>query len=71
MDYNLRLLFKTIRWGVDEANLPATYSIDIRPDRLIRDVWENHRRYVRFIVQNHWEVIPRLYRAVLGRKMEA
>ncbi|MDQ6652791.1 MAG: SIR2 family protein, partial [Acidobacteriota bacterium] len=48
MDYNLRLLFKTLRWKLDAANIPPTYSVDKKPDQLIRDVWENQRRYVSF-----------------------
>jgi hypothetical protein len=71
MDYNLRLLFKTMRWGVDKVDLPATYAIDIRPDRLIRHVWEDDLKYVRFIVRNHWDFIPQLYRNVLGREITA
>lgn len=65
-DYNLRLLFKTLRWRVDAANIPPSYAVDIEPDQLIRDVWENQRRYVSFIVLNLWEFIPKLYEAVKG-----
>ena len=61
MDYNLRLLFKTLRWRKDAANIPPTYSVDKKPDKLIRDVWENQRRYVSFIVLNLWDFIPKLH----------
>jgi SIR2-like protein len=71
MDYNLRLLFKTVRWGKDDADLPRAYSIDNRPDRLIRNVWETRRRYINFVVENHWDFIPRLYKAVTGNEMPA
>jgi SIR2-like domain len=37
-DYNLRLLFKTLRWKIDKAGFPATYSVDLYPDPLILDV---------------------------------
>ena len=61
MDYNLRLLFKTLRWKLDAASIPPTYSVDKKPDVLIRDVWENQQRYVSFIVLNLWDCIPRLH----------
>jgi predicted RNase H-like HicB family nuclease len=64
VDYNLRLLFKTLRWKLDAAQIPPTYSVDKKPDKLIRDVWENQRRYVSFIVQNLWDCVPKLHAAV-------
>lgn len=69
LDYNLRLLFKTLRWGTDPANIPDTYSLDFRPDPLIFDVWDNQRRYVKFIVQDSWSFIPMLYERVLGKEL--
>jgi hypothetical protein len=66
MDYNLRLLFKTLRWKLDAARIPPNYSVDKKPDLLIRDVWENQRRYVSFIVLNLWDCIPKLH-ADLGK----
>jgi predicted RNase H-like HicB family nuclease len=66
MDYNLRLLFKTLRWKLDAAQIPPTYSVDKKPDDLIRDVWENQRRYVSFIILNLWECIPKIH-ADLGK----
>jgi hypothetical protein len=64
MDYNFRVLFKTIRWQLDAARIPPNYSVDIRPDDLIRDIYENQHRYVTFIVENLWNFVPRLYKAV-------
>ena len=69
MDYNLRLLFKTLRWKVDKANFPSTYSVDRSPDPLILDVWHNQRRYVKFVVQDVWEFVPELYLRVTGEVM--
>jgi hypothetical protein len=68
-DYNLRLLFKTMRWRVDRANIPDSYSVDINPDPLILDVWHNQRRYVKFIVEDVWSFVPNLYELVLGKPM--
>jgi SIR2-like protein len=68
-DYNLRLLFKTLRWTVDAANIPPTYSVDIDPDVLIRDVYESQKRYITFIVEDLWDFVPKLYEAVKGKEM--
>lgn len=68
-DYNLRLLFKTLRWKMDAAQIPPTYAVDRDPDSLIRDVWENQRRYVTFIVEDLWDFVPRLYSAVKKEDM--
>jgi SIR2-like domain len=68
-DYNLRLLFKTLRWKMDAAQIPPTYAVDRDPDVLIRDVWEKERRYIRFIEKNLWHFVPDLYQAVKGEEM--
>ncbi len=66
LDYNLRLLFKTLRWKIDAANVPGMYSVDPRPDPLLVDVWQDQRRYVKFIAQDVWSFVPRLYEALRG-----
>jgi hypothetical protein len=70
LDYNLRLLFKTLRWKLDSASVPEMYSVDYHPDPLIFDVWHNQRRYVKFIAEDVWAFVPRLYASVLGRDMD-
>jgi hypothetical protein len=70
LDYNLRLLFKTLRWKIDAANVPDMYSVDLRPDALILDVWQSQRRYVKFIAQDVWSFVPRLHELVRGRELE-
>jgi len=67
MDYNLRLLFKTLRWKLDEASIPRTFSVDKKPDDLIRYFWESKQDYVNFIVLNLWDCIPKLH-AELGKE---
>jgi hypothetical protein len=69
LDYNLRLLFKALRWKIDAANMPDTYSVDFRPDPLIVDVWQSQRRYVKFIAQDVWSFVPTLYELVLGEEL--
>jgi hypothetical protein len=68
LDYNLRLLFKTLRWKIDNANLPDMYSVDYSPDPLIMDVWQSQRRYVKFIAQDVWAFVPRLYEQIVGKE---
>ena len=71
LDYNLRLLLKTLRCKIDPANVPDMYSVDLRPDELILKVWEGQRRYVKFIAEDVWSFVPRLYEAVLGEELAA
>jgi SIR2-like domain len=70
LDYNLRLLFKTLRWKIDSANVPDMYSVDYHPDPLIFDVWHNQRRYVKFIAQDVWAFVPKLYELVLDKELQ-
>ncbi len=69
LDFNLRLLFRTLRWGLDQARWPNSYSVDISPDPLNKDTWM--REGLRFIVEDVWEFVPELYRLVMGREMPA
>jgi hypothetical protein len=69
IDYNLRLLFKTLRGLVDQANIPDAYSVDLYPDPLILAVWGNKQQYVRFLAENVWEFVPSLYKKVKGEEM--
>jgi hypothetical protein len=68
LDYNLRMLFKTLRWKIDSAIMPDMYCVDYRPDPLLFDVWHNQRRYVQFIAQDLWAFIPGLHERVLGEQ---
>ena len=68
LDFNLRLLFRAMHWKVDGADRPAAYSVDVHPDPLVSDRWEREHG-LRFIVEDVWSFVPRLYEAVLGREM--
>jgi hypothetical protein len=70
LDYNLRLLFQTLRWKVDPGDYPQTYSVDPYPDPLILDVMQERRRHVTFVAESVWDFVPNLYRMVMGREME-
>jgi hypothetical protein len=66
-DYNLRLLFKTLRWNVDRASFPPMYSVDRDPDPLIVKVWE--QKFVKWVVQDVWDFVPDLYGRIMGEEM--
>ncbi len=70
LDYNLRLLIKTLRWKVDRANMPAMYSVDFRPDRLVVAVWDEQQRYVKFIAEDAWAFVPKLHELVQGKELK-
>jgi hypothetical protein len=59
-DYNLRLLLTTLRWRIDSANLPDMFSVDLNPDPLVLEVWENKHRYVKFLAEDVWAFVPSL-----------
>lgn len=62
LDYNLRLLFKTLRWKVDKARKIQTYSVDPYPDPLISKVLSSDQHtFVTFIAQDVWTFVPKLY----------
>lgn len=69
LDYNLRILFKSLHWRSTLGSPPQKYSIDYRPDPLVMEVLQNHRREVIYVVEDVWQFVPELVKAVLGREM--
>lgn len=70
-DYNLRVLFRTLRWTMD-VEVPATYAVDPFPDPLLKRVYaEGQNRQLSYIVEDAWTFVPALYRAVTGEDMPA
>jgi hypothetical protein len=67
-DYNLRLLFRTLRWHVDSANFPPSFSLDTDPDPLILTVYQDQRQFVTFVTRDLWTVVPELYEEIYGQK---
>jgi len=65
-DYNLRLLFRTLRWRISAA--PPTYSVDFRPDPLVQEVLERRSGQVSYIVQDVWNFVPALLDVVQGAR---
>jgi hypothetical protein len=69
-DYNLRLLFRTLRWRVDPVDAPRTYSVDKRPDPLILKVWQDKMDLVTFVTQDIWTFLPWLYKEIHEKEYE-
>jgi hypothetical protein len=75
LDYNLRLLFRTLRWRIKPALRPATFSLDLHPDLLVQatyGVLESqlaNAPLVTFIARDIWSFVPQLYEQVLGERM--
>ena len=70
-DYNLRVIFRTLRWTMDQNNqsFPKTYSIDPYPDQLILAIYQDEKHYVTFLEQDAWTFVPELYRKVTKEEM--
>ena len=67
-DYNLRLLFRTLRFNKDRAKLPETFSLDTDPDPLIIKVYQYVKQYITFVMEDLWIFLPWLYRKVKGKE---
>ncbi|MGR9105910.1 MAG: SIR2 family NAD-dependent protein deacylase [Gammaproteobacteria bacterium] len=75
LDYNLRLLFRTLRRRVDPAERPLTFSLDPFPDLLVLATYGTRTDdgaagpLVSFIEQDSWRFVPKLYEDLLKRPM--
>jgi len=67
-DYNLRLLLRTLRWRVDPAYYPPTFSVDKEPDPLILKVWQDERKFVTFVAEDLWAFVPWLFKEIRGKE---
>lgn len=68
-DYNLRLLFKTLTWSVDQSNVPKGFAVDPFPDVLIMKLYGDQHRFLTFIDMDVWKFVPELYHRVKGKEM--
>ncbi len=63
-DYDLRLLFRTLRWHVDMATFPSSFFVDSSPAELD---WQHEVEPMAGpIRENLWDFIPSLYEEVIG-----
>ena len=66
-DYNFRLLIRTLRWNVDEADWRLFFSVDPSPDGVIALVSKREpKSRVSFIETDLWDFVPELYEKVTG-----
>lgn len=66
-DYNFRLLFRTLRWQLPEADMRLYYSVDPKPDGVIALVSQRNTRFnVSFVRSDLWDFVPDLYKAWNG-----
>jgi len=69
-DYNLRLLFRILRWRVDKANFPTSFSVDRKPDPLIKIVYQDTERIISFLAKDLWVFVPWLYKQIHGKEYD-
>jgi hypothetical protein len=75
LDYNLRLLFRTLRWKIKPSLRPPTYSLDLYPDMLISATYGAKEGelasepLVTFIARDIWKFVPHLYQHIMEKKM--
>jgi hypothetical protein len=60
----------TLRRKIDSAIVPDMYSVGHHPDPLIFDAWHDQRRYVKFIAQDVWPFVPKLYEHVPDKEFQ-
>jgi hypothetical protein len=66
MDFNLRLLFKM---SIDPTASGPMYSVSLRPDPLLVQLWGKLKRRIDFIPWDLWTFVPRLYECVLDEEL--
>lgn len=70
-DYNLRLLFRTIRYSLDMPYIKPSFSVDPFPDNLIVAVSQRaNPPMINFIYQDLWTFVPALYKKVLEKEYQ-
>jgi hypothetical protein len=69
-DYNLRVLFKTLRYRMDRASFPVSYAVDPKPDKIVvYFLSQGQQRQIIFVDQDVWAFVPSLYRLVKNAEM--
>ena len=67
-DYNLRILFRALRYSGDWGGLPSSFSVDPRPNPIIRKLLTTEYQIV-FVAEDLWSFVPGLYEAVCGKAL--
>jgi hypothetical protein len=63
-DYNLRLLFRSLRWEKNFARIDNSYAVDRRHDPVMSEVLKSPDYKITPVTANFWDFIPRLYKEV-------
>jgi hypothetical protein len=67
-DYNLRILFRALRYTGDRGGLPSSFSVDPWPNPVVHQLLVNDYKIV-FVAEDLWRFVPLLYQAVLGKEL--
>jgi SIR2-like domain len=62
-DYNLHLIWRTLRRRIDAMASPSAYVLDPWPDPLLIEASKRDREFV-FIKQDIWSFVPQLYQTI-------
>lgn len=67
-DYNMRYILTMLReerdMGWSAGGQRQSFSVDLRPDPLLKATWEERFRFIKFIQHNLWDVVPEITRQV-------
>jgi hypothetical protein len=68
-DYNLRLLFRSLRWDKNTSRIDNYYAIDRQHDPIMSRVLLSDEYKITPVTANFWEFIPLLYKEVTGTEV--
>jgi hypothetical protein len=59
-DFNMRYLLSLLREELDASwqSQQLSYSIDLRPDPIVKAIWQERHNAINFIEHNLWDVVP-------------
>jgi len=62
-DFNMRYILSLLREERDTnwENQQISYSVDLRPDPLVKAIWQDRDNLINFIAHNLWDVIPAVH----------
>jgi hypothetical protein len=67
-DYNLRILFRALRYTGDWLGQPFSFSVDPCPSPVIQKLMMDEYQIV-YVTEDLWSFVPALYRAVLNKEL--
>jgi hypothetical protein len=67
-DYNLRMLFRALRYSGDLGGIPSSFSVDPRPNPILQPLLMRDYQVV-FLSEDIWTFVPALYQSVTGQPL--